>query len=98
MTSPTHDSWQIQDAKQRFSEMIRAVTRDGPQIITRHGEEVAVVVDIAEYRRLTRPTVDLTGLLLGKPALSDEAAEVLAEVEAERKADVGRPIDLEVGL
>ena len=98
MTLPSHDCWQIQEAKQRFSEMIRAVTHDGPQIITRHGEEVAVVVDIAEYRRLTRPAVDLTGLLLGEPALSDGAIEVLAEVEAERKADVGRPIDLEVGL
>jgi len=98
MTSPTHDCWQIQDAKQRFSEMIRAVVHDGPQIITRHGEEVAVVVDIAEYRRLTRPTVDLTGLLLGDPKLSDDVVEVLTEVEGERKADVGRPIDLEVGL
>ena len=57
MTSPTPDHWQIQDAKQRFSEMIRAVMRDGPQVITRHGEDVAVVVDIAEYRRLTRPAV-----------------------------------------
>jgi prevent-host-death family protein len=98
MTSPNRDYWQIQDAKQRFSEMIRAVAHDGPQVITRHGEEVAVVVDIAEYRRLTRPRVDLTGLLLGQPALSDDAAQILAEVEAERKADVGRQIDLGVGL
>ena len=97
MTSLTHDYLQIQDAKQRFSEMIRAVAHEGPQIITRHGDEVAVVVDIAEYRRLTRPTVDLTGLLLGEPALSDAAVQVLTEVEAERKADVGRPIDLELG-
>lgn len=94
MTSPDHDYWQIQDAKQRFSEMIRAVAHDGPQVITRHGEEVAVVVDIAEYRRLTRPTVDLAGLLLGGPKLSDTAADALAEVEAERKADFGRPNDL----
>lgn len=96
MTSPTPDHWQIQDAKQRFSEMIRAVAHDGPQVITRHGEEVAVVVDIAEYRRLTRPTVDLTGLLLGGPKLSDAGAEAFTEVEAERKADFGRPNDLEV--
>jgi prevent-host-death family protein len=98
MTSRTHEYWQIQDAKQRFSEMIRAVAHEGPQIITRHGDEVAVVVDIAEYRRLTRPTVDLTGLLLGGPALSDDAVDVLAEVEAERKADFGRQIEIDVGL
>jgi prevent-host-death family protein len=98
MTSPTDDYWQVQDAKQRFSEMIRAVAQDGPQIITRHGEEVAVVVDIAEYRRLTQPAVDLTGLLLGGPTLSDDAAEQLAEVEAERRNDFGRPMNLDVGL
>ena len=67
MTSPTLDHWQIQDAKQRFSEMIRAVTSEGPQVITRHGEDVAVVVDIGEYRRLTRPAVDLASILLGGP-------------------------------
>ena len=97
MTSPTPDRWQIQDAKQRFSEMIRAVTSEGPQVITRHGEDVAVVVDIAEYRRLTRPDVDLTGILLGGPKLDDDAVDVFAEIEAERKADSGRVVDFEAG-
>lgn len=95
MTSSTPDHWQIQDAKQRFSEMIRAVTKEGPQVITRHGEDVAVVVDIGEYRRLTRPAVDLAGILLGGPKLGDDSADVFAEVEAERKADLGRVVDLE---
>lgn len=44
--------WQLQEAKQRFSELIRSVETDGPQFVTRHGEEVAVVIDIGEYRRL----------------------------------------------
>lgn len=44
MVSPTPGHWQIQDAKQRFSEMIRAVAHEGPQVITRHGEDVAVIV------------------------------------------------------
>ena len=97
MTSPTPDHWQIQDAKQRFSEMIRAVTSDGPQVITRHGEDVAVVVDIGEYRRLIRPAVDLAGILLGGPKFDEGTVAVFAEIEAERKADFGRAVDLEAG-
>ena len=97
MTSPTPDHWQIQEAKQRFSEMIRAVTTEGPQVITRHGEDVAVVVDIGEYHRLTRPAMDLARILLGGPKLDDSAADVFAEIEAERKVDFGRMVDLEAG-
>lgn len=47
-----HGHWQLQEAKQRFSELIRSAASDGPQFVTRHGEEVAVVIDIGEYRRL----------------------------------------------
>jgi prevent-host-death family protein len=97
MTSPGQDHWQIQDAKQRFSEMIRAVTSEGPQVITRHGEDVAVVVDIGEYRRLTRPSADLASILLGGPKFDDSTVGVFAEIEAERKADFGRVVDLETG-
>lgn len=89
--------WQIQEAKQRFSEVIRAVGSEGPQIITRHGEDVAVVVDIAEYRRLTTPATDLTQVLLGPPRFDDDIAAVLGEIEAERKQDFGREIDLGEG-
>jgi prevent-host-death family protein len=96
MTSPAPDHWQIQDAKQRFSEMIRAVASDGPQVITRHGQDIAVVVEIGEYHRLTQPPADLTGILLGGPKLDDGVAGVFAEIEAERKADFGRAADLEV--
>jgi prevent-host-death family protein len=98
MTSSASDHWQIQDAKQRFSEMIRAVVSEGPQVITRHGEDVAVVVEIGEYRRLTRPSVDLAAVLLGGPKLDDGAADVFAGIEAERKADFGRVVDLEAGV
>jgi prevent-host-death family protein len=96
-TSPALDHWQIQDAKQRFSEMIRAVTSEGPQVITRHGEDVAVVVDISEYHRLTRPSADLAGILLGGPKFDDSTADVFTEIEAERKADFGRAVELEAG-
>lgn len=42
-------SWQLQDAKQRFSEVVRRALTDGPQWVTRHGRRVVVVVSAAEY-------------------------------------------------
>ena len=45
-------SWQVQDAKARFSEFLDATTRDGPQVVTRRGVEAAVMVGIREWRRL----------------------------------------------
>jgi hypothetical protein len=53
--------------------------------------------EIGEYRRLTRPSVDLAAVLLGGPKLDDGAADVFAEIEAERKADLWPPVDLEEG-
>lgn len=89
--------WQVQEAKQRFSELLRAVQSDGPQIVTRHGEEVAVVIDIAEFHRLRGDVADLKDVLLGGPKFDDEIADVFAAIEAERKADLGRAVDFEVG-
>ncbi len=47
-------SWQLQDAKARFSEFLRASLKQGPQIVTRRGVETAVLVPIEEWRRLQR--------------------------------------------
>jgi len=59
--------WQLQEAKQRFSELIRSVDADGPQFVTRHGEEVAVVVSIAEYRHLREGGRDFKEFLKSAP-------------------------------
>jgi len=44
--------WQLQEAKQRLSELVRRAETDGPQFVTRHGQEVAVVMSAEEFRRL----------------------------------------------
>jgi prevent-host-death family protein len=59
--------WQFQEAKQRFSELIRSVEADGPQFVIRHGEEVAVVVSIAEYRHLRNVGSDFKTFLRSAP-------------------------------
>jgi antitoxin Phd len=49
----TTKSWPVQDAKARFSELLDACINDGPQIVTRRGEETAVLVSRAEWLRLS---------------------------------------------
>lgn len=44
--------WPVQDAKARFSEMLEASVKEGPQIVTKRGVETAVLVPIEEWRRL----------------------------------------------
>ena len=46
-------SWSVQDAKNRFSEVVEAARRT-PQLVTKHGKPAVVVVDAAEYERLQR--------------------------------------------
>src|SRR5262249_14857189 len=44
--------WALQDAKARFSELVRRVRREGPQLVTVHGRDEVVVVAADEFRRL----------------------------------------------
>jgi antitoxin Phd len=53
-------TWPVQDAKARFSELLEASITKGPQIVTRRGVEMAVLVPVDQWRRLeetTRPTL-----------------------------------------
>ncbi|SHJ36291.1 prevent-host-death family protein [Bradyrhizobium lablabi] len=49
----TQRSWSVQDAKNRFSEVVEAARRT-PQTVTKHGKPAVVVVDVVEYERLRR--------------------------------------------
>lgn len=63
-------SWQLQEAKQRFSELVRRTLEEGPQVVTRHGEEVVVMVPVEEYRRMSGEKPDFKEFLLSGPDLS----------------------------
>lgn len=45
--------WALQDAKGRFSELVRRARSQGPQLVTVHGREEVVVIAAAEFRRLS---------------------------------------------
>lgn len=62
-------SWQLQEAKQRFSQIVQRALDEGPQIVTRRGEEVVVILSATEYERLRGPVPDFKEFLLTLPAL-----------------------------
>lgn len=83
-------SWPVQDAKARFSEFLEACIQDGPQLVTKRGAEAAVLVPVAEWRRLSaaaRPS--LKALLL-----SDEArAELDLPARGQTRRRAVAPLD-----
>lgn len=65
-------AWPVQDAKSRFSELLDSCIAEGPQLVTRRGAETAVLIPIAEWRRLNslaRPS--LKALLTTDDARAD---------------------------
>lgn len=79
-------TWQVQDAKTRLSEVIERARTEGPQTITRHGAERAVVLSIEDYRALAAHKPDFKAYLLGGPKVDDFSIE--------RDRDTGRAVEL----
>ena len=83
-------SWQLQEAKQKFSELVRRTLEEGPQVVTRHGEEVVVVVPVEEFRRMSKDgekKMDFKEFLMSAP-------EVLECMILERPKEFPRDIEL----
>jgi prevent-host-death family protein len=65
-------TWQIQEAKNKLSEVLKDAVTEGPQIITRHGEQVAVVLSYEDYARLVKPDMDLVTFFRSSPLVGVE--------------------------
>lgn len=76
-------NWQLQEAKNRLSEVVKAAKAKGPQVITVRGKEEVAVVSIEELRRLQKKQVPL-GTALWKSAPK-------VNLVIERSRDIGRP-------
>jgi len=60
------DAWKLQDAKARFSEVVDRALRDGPQIVTRHGENAVVMVAYRDFVG-SEPARDFKDFLMSIP-------------------------------
>jgi antitoxin Phd len=82
-------AWSVQDAKAKFSEFLDACLEEGPQMVTRRGAEAAVLLPVAEWRRLqsvARPS-------LKQLLLSDEARrEMIVPTRGQAKRRAPEPM------
>ena len=79
--------WQLHEAKQQFSRVVEQARTEGPQVVTRHGKEVAVVLDVSEYRRLRGERGDFKAFLTGPPHTE-------VDLPFERDMDPGPDVEL----
>ncbi|MDP1952985.1 MAG: type II toxin-antitoxin system Phd/YefM family antitoxin [Polaromonas sp.] len=80
-------TWQLQEAKGKFSEVVKRAQSEGPQGITVRGEPVAVLVSCADYARLTRPKPGFVEFMRGSPMVG-------VKLKIEREGGLTREISL----
>jgi prevent-host-death family protein len=87
-------TWQVQQAKMKLSEVIADAQTKGPQIISKHGTETAVVLSMAEYRKLSHrtPESDLIRVLLHDGPKFEDDDNPFEDLRD--PYDFGRDIDL----
>ena len=80
--------WQLQEAKNRLSEVVRKASDEGPQVITLRGDDAVVVVAADEYARLTRkPKGNLVDFFRTSPLAA-------IALDVTRSRDTGRRVAL----
>ena len=79
--------WQLQDAKNRLSQVVERAVQDGPQTITLRGKPTAVVVSFEEFRRLNTPPESLASFFQQSPLHG-------IELDLQRSGDLAREVEL----
>jgi prevent-host-death family protein len=83
-------SWQLQDAKARFSELVKRAREQGPQHVSVRGEPAVVVISEKEFAKLVSPRPSIVDHILeGEPWPDD-----LVDAINARSSDTGRDVDL----
>ena len=80
-------NWQLQEAKNKLSQLVEEARKSGPQVITVRGKETAVVLSIEEYRRIVPKKESLAVFFANSPLRG-------SDLEIERLPDFGRDVEL----
>lgn len=59
--------WKLQDAKNKFSEVIRKASDEGPQVVTKHGKESVIVLSVQDFKKLKQSKTTLVEFFRNSP-------------------------------
>ncbi|OGQ85607.1 MAG: prevent-host-death protein [Deltaproteobacteria bacterium RIFOXYD12_FULL_56_24] len=65
-------AWQLQEAKNKFSNLVERALQEGPQIVTKHGKAAVVVLSVDDYKKITKPKDSLAEFLQKSPLVGME--------------------------
>ena len=80
--------WHLQDAKARFSELVKRAREQGPQHVTVRGAPAVVVISEEEFARLTSSRPSIVDHTLKGPPWPDDVVETINA----RSRDLGRDV------
>jgi len=80
-------SWALQDAKNKFSEVVETTLREGPQTVTRYGTPVVVIMAVEDYEKRQRPKGSLLEFFRNSPLYG-------VELDITRDKSPGREVNL----
>jgi len=81
--------WQLQDAKNRFSEVVKRARDEGPQTVTVHGQRAAVIVSAQDFDSLVKPLRSFVDFLLGD---AEPWPDDVVNAINDRSKDTGRDV------
>lgn len=76
--------WQLQEAKNKFSEVVEEALKHGPQVITKRGVETAIVLSYTEYRKLQLAQQSLSSFFRSSP-LVDVDLDLTRDISSDRE-------------
>jgi prevent-host-death family protein len=79
--------WQLQEAKNKFSNLVDKARHDGPQVVTKHGKESVVIIAIEDYQKLNKPKSDLISFFKKSP-LSDINLDLTRDKSSSRDIEL----------
>jgi antitoxin Phd len=81
------NTWQLQEAKSKFSQLVEKALHHEPQFVTKHGHHAVVILSSDDYKKMTKSKTDLVTFLRTSPLMGES-------LDISRNKDLPRDIEL----